>query len=184
MKKLILSTMLALTPFIAGAVDVEPGQAMPAWTAMDFAGNEVSFPEVIDGKPTIVVFWATWCPYCKAFMPNLGRIQKDYGTDKINVLLINDKERGHGDPAAYASGLDFDFIGVAEGDEIANAIGVRFIPGLMIVAADGTLAWKRASTDLPAGKTVADFWEGQVRAQLDLMLGQHRAATLSRTDSP
>ena len=103
-------------------------------------------------------------------MPNLERIQKDYGTEKIGVLLINDKERGHGDPAAYAAELDFEFTGVAEGDDIANSYGVRFIPGLMIVNGDGTLAWKRESTDLPAGKKVADFWEGQVREQLDLLL--------------
>ena len=171
MHRLFLLLILAVAPFAAQAVDIEPGEAAPAWTGMDFSGNEVSFPAVVDGKPTIIVFWATWCPYCKAFMPNLENIQKDYGTEKINVILINDKERGQGDPAAYSAGLDFDFIGVAEGDNIANDWGVRFIPGLMIVGSDGNLAWKRESTDLPPGKKVADFWEEQVREQLDRMLG-------------
>jgi hypothetical protein len=40
----------------------------------------------------------------------------------------------------------------------------------MIVDGDGNLAWKRASTELPAGKTVAELWDGQVREQLDLLL--------------
>jgi hypothetical protein len=37
----------------------------------------------------------------------------------------------------------------------------------MIVDGDGNMAWKRASTDLPAGKTVAELWDDQVREQLD-----------------
>ena len=149
---------------------VDQGQAAPGWTGMDFSGNEVSFPSVIDGKPTIMVFWATWCPYCNAFMPYLGQIQKDYGEEKINVVVINAKERGIGDPAAYVEKLDFAVIDVADGDDIAEAYSVNFIPGLMIVDGDGNLAWRRASTELPAGKTVAELWDGQVREQLDLML--------------
>jgi len=171
MQRLFLLAILTFAPVFANAVDLIEGEAMPGWTAMDFSGNEVSFPAIIEGKPTVMVFWATWCPYCNAFMPNLGRIQQDYGEAKINVIVINAKERGQGDPAAYVAELDFEVIGVAEGDSIADEYGVRFIPGLMIVDRDGSLAWKRASTDLPAGKTVAEFWEGQVREQLDLLLG-------------
>ena len=168
MRRLILLAILTFPATIAQAVD--QGTAAPSWTAMDFSGNAVSFPSVIDGKPTVMVFWATWCPYCKAFMPYLGQIQKDYGEGKINVIAINAKERGAGDPAAYVANLDFKVIGVAEGDGIAEAYSVRFIPGLMIVAGDGKLAWQRASTDLPAGKTVAELWDEQVREQLDLLL--------------
>ena len=42
----------------------------------------------------------------------------------------------------------------------------------MIVGSDSNLAWKRESTDLPPGKKLADFWEEQVREQLDRMLGE------------
>lgn len=171
MRRLILLSILGLAASLAQAVD--QGEPAPAWTAFDFSGNEVSFPAVIEGKPTVMVFWATWCPYCNAFMPNLGRIQKDYGEDKINVIAINAKERGIGDPAAYVAKLDFQVIGVAEGDAIADNYLVKFIPGLMIVDGEGNLAWKRASTDLPAGQTVAELWEEQVREQLDLLLADN-----------
>jgi len=105
MRRLVL-----LVIFIFGAAvvqAVEQGEAAPTWTGMDFSGNEVSFPSVIDGKPTVMIFWATWCPYCNAFMPYLGQIQKDYGANKINIIAINAKERGVGDPAAYVADLDF-----------------------------------------------------------------------------
>ena len=70
-------------------------------------------------------------------MPYLGRIQKDYGKDKINILAINAKERGEGDPKAYVEMLGFPVIGVADGDTIAEDYSVRFIPGLMIVDGGG-----------------------------------------------
>jgi len=168
MRRLILLAILTFSATIAHAV--EQGDVAPAWTGKDFSGNEVSFPSVIDGKPTVLIFWATWCPYCNAFMPYLGQIQKDYGAGKINVIAINAKERGIGDPAAYVEKLDFKVIDVAEGDDIAEKYSVRFIPGLMIVDGDGIFAWERESTDLPAGKTVAEFWDGLVREQLDLLL--------------
>ena len=168
MRRVTLLAILMIGAIVVEAV--EQGQAAPTWTGMDFSGNEVSFPSVIDGKPTVMIFWATWCPYCNAFMPYLGQIQKDYGEDKINVIAINAKERGIGDPAAYVAKLDFTVIDVAEGDGIAEKYSVNFIPGLMIVDGDGNIAWKRASTELPAGKTVAELWDGQVREQLDLLL--------------
>lgn len=59
-----------------------------------------------------------------------------------------------GDPVAYVKTLGFPLIGIAAGDDIAASYSVRFIPGLMIVDAEGNIAWKRSSTDLPAGKTV------------------------------
>lgn len=165
-----VALLLVFAGLAAPTVAIETGVVAPEWTAKDFSGATVDFPEVIDGKPTVMVFWATWCSYCKAFMPYLAGIQKDYGEGQINVMVINAKERGAGDPAAYVEKLGFPLIGVADGDAIADEYGIRFIPGLLIIDGQGNVAWQRESTDLPAGKTVAELWDGQVRAQLDRML--------------
>jgi len=149
---------------------VEQGDRAPAWQGIDFSGAPVEFPALLDGKPTVVVFWATWCSYCKAFMPYLERIQDDYGMDQINILTINAKEDGSGNPAQYIAGLSLDTIAVANGDAIAEAYGVEFIPGLMVISPDGTVAYRRAWTDLPAGERVASFWSRQVRRSLDQLL--------------
>jgi thiol-disulfide isomerase/thioredoxin len=149
---------------------VEQGDQAPAWRGADFQGHAVAFPDLLDGKPTIVVFWATWCSYCKAFMPYLEQIQNDYGTEQINILTINAKEDGSGDPAQYIANLAVQTIAVANGDSIAEAYGVEFIPGLMVISPDGSVAYRRAWTDLPAGERVASFWSRQVRRSLDQLL--------------
>ena len=138
-------------------------------TLKNAAGNEVTLPSKQPGVD-IYLFWASWCPYCKALMPYVGEIQKDYGEEKINILAIDVFEDGEMDPAAYIEELGFPMIAVANGDPIAEIYSVRGTPGLMILDGRGNLVWKRQSTDLPAGKTVAEFWAAQVREQLDKIL--------------
>ncbi len=165
-----VSLLLALICFTGPAFSSEPDETIPTWTGVDFSGAEVDFPAVLDGKPAVLIFWATWCPYCKAFMPVLGDIQKDYGAEQINILSIDVFEDGELDPAAYVETLGFPMIAVADGDEIAKVYSVRFTPGLMVVDGQGKIVWTRASTELPPGKTVAELWDEQVREQLDRLL--------------
>ena len=149
---------------------VEAGDEAPSWVGSDVHGNVVSFPEVTNGRPAVVVFWATWCPYCKAFMPYLEDIQSDYAADGVKIVAINAKERGIGDPVAYLDSLGFSVLGILDGDKIAGAYDIQFIPGLMVVDGSGVVSYRRSSTDLPPGQALSEFWDAEVRAALDLAL--------------
>jgi thiol-disulfide isomerase/thioredoxin len=166
----LAAALVAAVAFCWAAGAVEEGDAAPPWHATDFAGRPVDFPAVAAGKPAVVVFWATWCPYCKAFMPRLRGIEADYRARGVKVVAINAKEDGRGDPKAYVQGLGFAPIAVANGDAIAKAYGIQYIPGLLIVDGNGKVAYRRPWTDLPAGATVAELWDGQVRTALDDLL--------------
>lgn len=164
----IVSTLTVAVVLSAGvAAGVERGAAAPEWSAVDFSGRPVQFPDESAGQPAVVLFWATWCPYCRAFMPYLKQIQADYAQAGVGVIAINAKERGRGDPEAYVDSLGFPMIAVPDGDEIAEAYAVEFIPGLFVIDGDGIVVYRRGWTDLPAGTTVAELWDGQVRAALD-----------------
>ncbi len=159
-------------PTSAHAVD--QGDRAPAWMRTDFDNRPVMFPGVLAGRPAVVVFWATWCPYCKALMPYLEGIQADYADAGVKIIAINAKEDGREDPKAYIENLGFPLIAIQDGDAIANAYDVEYLPGLMIIGGDGVVAWRRAWTDLPAGRQVAELWAGQIREQLDALLGSVR----------
>ena len=150
------------------ALAVEQGDVAPPWSGIDLVdGAEVSFPALTDGKPSVLIFWATWCPYCKAFMPFARDIAADYAEHGVQIVTFNAKERGIGDPKAYVDSLEFPLVAVAEADDIAEAYAVKFIPGLMVVDGAGVVAYRRGWTDLPAGAKVAEQWDGEVRAALD-----------------
>jgi len=168
LKQLIF--VLILLGMTVPAYAIEAGDVAPQWDATDFSGAAISFPAVTEGKPSVIIFWATWCGYCKAFMPYLQGIQKDYGSEIVNIITINAREKGEGDPAAFVKALGFSPVAVKNGDAIADDYGIRFIPGLMIADAQGDIAWVRGWTDLPAGQTVAELWDSQVREQLDRLL--------------
>jgi thiol-disulfide isomerase/thioredoxin len=164
------AAFLAFLVIAAPAAAVEQGDVAPPWRRPAFTGGTVAFPAVAEGKPAVLVFWATWCGYCKAFMPYLQDIQADYADAGVKIVLVNAKEDGSGDPRAYVRALGFNPIAVANGDAIAEAYAVEYIPGLMIVDGAGKVAYRRPWTDLPAGRTVAELWDGQVRAALDTLL--------------
>lgn len=51
-------------------------------------GEEVGF-DAFKGDVTLVNFWATWCAPCRAEMPELEALQKDYGDKGFTVATIN-----------------------------------------------------------------------------------------------
>ena len=162
---IILSMLLSSAMF-----GVQVGENAPAWSGSNLVdGRQVNFPEVLNGKPAVLVFWATWCPYCKAFMPYAGKISADYAEQGVQIVTFNALERGKGDPVAYVKSLDFPLVAIAEADKIAKDYGVKFIPGLMVVSGEGRVVYRRGWTDLPAGTKVAEQWDSEVRAALEGM---------------
>jgi thiol-disulfide isomerase/thioredoxin len=167
--RLISTLCLCLIFTVAPAVD--EGDVASAWKGVDLAdGSQVEFPEILNDKPAVLVFWATWRPYCKAFMPYVKEIQAEYGKYGIQIISFNALERGIGDPIAYINSLSFPVVAIAEADSIAEQYNVQFIPGLMIVNGDGMIVYRQKSTDLPAGTIVAELWAEEVRQVLDILL--------------
>ncbi|EAQ98088.1 TlpA family protein disulfide reductase [Congregibacter litoralis] len=167
-----LATSLLFLLLCSQSLAVTRGDVAPPWSGMDLITEKtVSFPEVLDGKPAVILFWATWCPYCKAFMPRAAEIQAEYGDAGVQIIGLNHKERGYGDPAAYAKSLGFPMIAIADADAIGDAWSIDFIPGLLVVDGEGNIVYRRRSTNLPAGSKVSQIWAGEVREVLDSLLG-------------
>lgn len=169
MKTKVIFLIAAILAWCTPALAVDQGGIAPKWQAVDIKGETVSFPQLADGKPTIFIFWATWCPYCKAFMPYLKKIHEDYGSERILIVAVNAKDKD-GDKDAYVDALGFPVVAIPDGDAIAVDYGIRFIPGLMVVDGNGTVSYRRRSTELPPGKTIAQLWSEHVRAALDQAL--------------
>lgn len=144
---------------------VQAGDPAPAWQARDMDGELIDFP--VKDRTTVMVYWATWCPYCRVFMPYLSGIEADYADKGVRVLAINTREEEDGDPVSYIKKNAYKFQTVLNGDNIAKSYSVHYIPGLLIIGRDGQVIYRRKSTDLPAGREVAEFWDSEVRTVLD-----------------
>ena len=57
------------------------------WTLADLEGTAVSFSS-FRGEVIFISFWATWCPPCRAEMPNIQKLYDEYG-DRITMVLAS-----------------------------------------------------------------------------------------------
>lgn len=66
------------------AVETVP---LPEFTVHDREGNEVALASM-QGKPTFVGYWATWCPPCNEEAPEIQKLYDEFG-DRVNFMMIS-----------------------------------------------------------------------------------------------
>lgn len=130
-------------------VGVRAQQPAAAWEGKAADGATIRFDPAHLKRPALLLFWATWCPYCKALMPYLQKVYDAAGRDRLDVYAIDFKEDEDADPAAELRERGNTFTLVRDGDAIAALYGVKGTPGLFLVATDGTVIYKRSGGDAP-----------------------------------
>lgn len=81
----ILLIMLTMCLFFVSC-EKKTGDA-PSFAMLDYEGNEVELTDFY-GKCTVLNFWASWCPPCKAEMPDLEELYKEYGNE-VNFVMVS-----------------------------------------------------------------------------------------------
>ncbi|MDX2312704.1 MAG: TlpA disulfide reductase family protein [Gammaproteobacteria bacterium] len=174
MRRAFLTLLLTLFVQHSYAQDV----AAPAFTLPDAAGQQVTLPRTHDGVD-IYLFWASWCPYCKALMPHLQSMRVEYGDDvTIYALNIRDEEM----PELFMLKHGYDFILIPEADSVMELYGVRATPALFVVDGKGTIRFnlndmvfndnsefKSLSHGKKAGRR-APYWSAEIRQTIDKIL--------------
>lgn len=143
MRRLLLVTLLM---FAAGGgvqlvCALEVGEVMPDWTLNDAAGRPVEFRQDSAGSASVVLFWMTTCPYCRALMPNLQTLADEFRGRPVKFYALNVWETG--DPVAYLEKNGLSFRLLLDADDVARANDIKGTPGLFVVDADGRVIYKR-----------------------------------------
>lgn len=114
--------------------------AAPDFTVYDAEGNAVSLSDFA-GKPVVVNFWATWCPPCKAELPDFEDAWRKYGED-VTFLFVNLADSRDTTEVVEAfmedGGYEFPLYYDTDGDA-AYAYGIYSIPVSLFVDAEGNL---------------------------------------------
>lgn len=111
------------------------GQKAPSFTLKDFDGKEVSLSQFYGQKAVILDFWAAWCPFCVAEMPELEKAHQAY---KDNLVMVGVHRTDSGEL-------------IATGEKFARERGVTYL------LLQGTNEIYKASTSGISGMPVAVF---------------------------
>ncbi len=110
---------------------VESGDTAPDFSLTDPAGQKMSLSD-FNGKGIILNFFASWCPPCRAEIPDFVELQKMYG-DKgftfIGVSLVSAK-----DSKNFIDEMGINYPVLVDDGKVSNIYGpVRAIPTTFVI---------------------------------------------------
>ncbi len=134
--------------------DPAVGKAAPTLTGYDLAGRPTTIDPGSDGKATMVVYLAHWCPHCNYEIPVLNE-WKEKGLMPPNLRVIGVTTGSREDQANWppskwlvAKKWTFDQFADSEKQEAAAAYGVGGYPFLVFIDAAGNVT-SRTSGEVP-----------------------------------
>lgn len=117
----------------------------PPLAGPDVVTNEPLSLASVKGKPTLLVFWAHWCPHCQKMMPVFQQFADDH-SDAFNVLTVataigaQPSQPQFSSPKRLMTTQDITLPTMRDGDgAAATAYDVTGFPAMYLVDANGVL---------------------------------------------
>lgn len=114
------------------------------WQLVNLEGEKIRLSDY-KGQPVLLIFWATWCPYCKKLLPGIQTLNDKYHSLGLKVIGVNIKEDWK--PHVYWRNHEYTFDTVLEGDEIANHYGIKGTPGIVFIDPRGAVLAVKSFSD-------------------------------------
>jgi peroxiredoxin len=120
----------------------QAGQLAPAFTLPDETGKSVSLSD-FRGQPVAMIFWASWCPYCKEELPLLQSLYDQYGAQGLVVVGVDlPGSKGETQEKALAfveqNKITFPVL-FDEGAQVFREYNGRGIPNLIFIDSEGVI---------------------------------------------
>ncbi|MBV8497969.1 MAG: TlpA family protein disulfide reductase [Candidatus Eremiobacteraeota bacterium] len=138
-------TVLVLEPFFVSrpAKTAGPaglvGQSAPVFELRDDRGASVSLARY-RGRLVVMNLWASWCPPCRAEMPDLQRLATLYAGRDLVIVGVNEGESPQR-AGAFASSLRIRFpIWIDSGEQYGRTYAALGLPTTIIVDRSGIVA--------------------------------------------
>lgn len=114
----------------------------PDFTLVDLNGKEVSLSD-FKGKKVFLNFWVTWCPPCKAEMPEIEKVYQETKDSDLVILAVEIGESKN-TVSTFISDNDYNFKVLLDQDETAAAsYGFSAIPTSYFIDEKGNIVDKR-----------------------------------------
>ena len=114
-----------------------PKESAPDFALRDLRGRTVRL-EAFRGRVVLINFWATWCPPCRAEMPELVRLQKEYEARGLQVIGVTQPPYARGVVRRLARRFKINYPIVYGTRETALAFGAgEVLPTTVVIDREG-----------------------------------------------
>ncbi|XWN51429.1 TlpA family protein disulfide reductase [Anoxybacillus flavithermus] len=124
-------------------IGIDVGEIAPDFELMTLKGKKMKLSQ-FRGKKVILNFWASWCPPCRAEMPEMQRFYEQYG-QHVAIVAVNltNKEKNHQAVETFINekGVSFDIM-LDEQGTVSKTYEVITIPTSYIIDEQGVIRSK------------------------------------------
>ena len=124
-------------------------------------GEAISLSD-LKGKVVLLNFWATWCGPCRAEMPSMEALFRQYREKGLEILAVNCGE-GQAEVHNFMNSNDLSFTAVLDQDgKVSGPLGIRAIPTTYLLNREGKII------SMVVGSI--DWDTPEIRAALEILL--------------
>jgi len=121
---------------------LEPGDSAPPFQAQRLDNKPATLADY-RGKVILLNVWATWCVPCRAEMPSMQRLQREFAGSDFHVVAVSVDQEGPEIVISFARelGLSFDILHDRAG-EIQRTYRTSGVPESWVIDRHGTIVKK------------------------------------------
>ena len=119
---------------------VKSAGAAPSLALSDLGGRKVDLA-TYRGKAVAVNFWATWCPPCRAELPDLVEVRKEHAGDCFELLGVAVNSGGADQVAAFAKEHGMTYPVLVDDGLVSDAWKVESLPTTFIIDPKGNISF-------------------------------------------
>lgn len=129
-----------VVPLVRAAAVRRP---LPPVRVADGEGERLSLEQIVDGRTTVIVFWARWCSPCVAEIPEVARLARLLEPHGIQVVSISTDDPPGPEMDAWLTGRNVTYAVYYDLDaEAGDVFGVETIPVVFVLDGEGAVRFE------------------------------------------
>mgnify|MGYP006280557949 CR=1 FL=1 len=121
------------------------GMEAPDFELSSLDNNPIHLSRLLEqDKHLLLVFWTTWCPYCKKEMAAVNKLYTESESINMTIIGINAGWKDSVSRArAFQDRLDIQFpLAFDHENVVSQDYMIRGVPSLILVDREGTIAYR------------------------------------------